>query len=266
MKFYFYNTYQNSPTGFQLSEYDEAEEKLKLITSGDIVNEELKSLFLYTGSVAAASSASGKDYFVIKNIDFADSENTEWNVNIAFEADTGDKNYKTFVYNILVDYAEFKKLLAESIKTSDEAVLSYTVDFKTLKDWLTVQKDKDERTTDFYNSSNPLIKKLNTMLKSDSKLSLLVLEATENYFYKQNPIFSDNSFDLVLTSEEYKSILLKDEELLNSNRKISSEKQEPKTAPAEKEKDKHNKLIAATLITTGVLVGIYVVKKIVSRR
>lgn len=159
MKIYFYNTYQSSPTGFQLSEYDEAEGELKLINSGDIITEELRSLFFNSGAVSAAGlSESGKEYFVIKDISFSDDKKTVWNVNVAFEAVAGEESLKPFVRNIFADYTGFKKLLSECIRFSDQTKLSYTVDFCALKEWLCEKKDYDKRTTDFYDSPDPLIK------------------------------------------------------------------------------------------------------------
>lgn len=267
MKIYFYNTYQSSPTGFQLSEYDEAEGELKLINSGNIITEELRSLLFNSGSVSAAGlSASGKEYFVIKDISFSDDKKTVWYVNVAFDTVAGDESLKLFVRNIFADYTGFKKLLSECIRASEETELSYTVDFRALKEWLGEKKDYDKRTTDFYDSPDPLIKKLNMMFTSDVKLSFLALEATENYFYKQNPVFANGSFDLVLDLGEYKHILLKDEELFRNCRDKNTEKEDAQTEASDNEAEAYQKLIKAALITAGILAGALIVKKIISRR
>lgn len=107
---------------------------------------------------------------------------------------------------------------------------------------------------------------MNMMFTSDVKLSFLALEATENYFHKQNPVFTNGSFELVLDLGEYKHILLKDEELFRNCRDKNTEKEDVQTESSDNETEAYQKLIKAALVTAGILAGALIVKKIISRR
>ena len=232
MKFYFYNSYQNSPVGFQLSKCNDLDNNLALINSFDIKSEEIRSLLLNSGTVCAiGKTTQGHNYFVIKGISVADDEGVKWYVNIALESDGIAEEYKAVVYNILTDYSDFKKICEKYMSATNGIDLSYNIDVAAFKEAI-LSMSVNERAAEFLSSAEPMISEIKDALENPDNKSLLVLEATEKYFASQNPVFNSKKFDLILDSDEFKNLLIKDVELFVSYQKVKTQKAEQKQAKA----------------------------------
>ena len=253
-----------------MSEYNNSNNNLTLIHSSDIKSEEIRSLLSNSGSVCAVGKTTqGNEYFVIKGISFADNEGVDWYLNFALESEGIKEEYKAFVYNILTDYSEFKKICEKHISATNDIALSYNIDVAAFKEDI-LSMSTNERTTEFLRSTEPMISEIKDVLENPDNKSLLVLEATENYFISQNPVFKGKKFDLVLDSKEFRNLLIKDVELFVSYQKLKAQKAEQNQAKVTNRQNSDPVDMAKKgLIIAGGLAAIgcagYILKKLIMR-
>lgn len=222
MKIYFYNSYGNSPTGFQFSVFSTTDRNLKMIYSSDIDSKYVRSVFCNAGALCALGKADNSTkYFVIKNIEFENDDGRRWYVNLALESDANsDKEFDTSVFNILTGYADFKAVLKDALFVSEDTELSYGIDSVAVDEYFYSGKKADISDSEFWKSSNATIKKFRYMVETfngaGNGIYFLSYEGTIKYFYSNNDELKDMPIRFPLDSKKFNALLEKDEESLSS--------------------------------------------------
>ena len=216
MVFYFLNSYQLSPAGFQLSRLTGWDSLLEPIQPDDIFPTEVQGILNRSGAVFAMGCINGLDYLVLRNIIVTDDAERQWYINFAVTAgEEYAQFFRSMVRKILLDYSGLLSVLKECFYPINEASLSYGIHLQLLKEWAEGPQPPYQ---DFYQTRHIAIDKLGRLLNKistgpDSRLLVLVPESTVRYFKKQNGFFSDDTPSFLFSSEIFYLLLHKDDAL-----------------------------------------------------
>lgn len=208
MTFYFYNSYQGSPVGYQLVQWQDSSDQLEPIRTGEIPSEDLRSMFSYGGKAYAIGCDGECSYFIINNLLFRDNDSLEWYGSFCCCADKQSQvAFAKFVRKVLLDFDGFQNAYAGWFIATPEAELSFAVDVAAVSKWLSEPFGEKTSGTD-----HPVFKQFHAMLNDLAKgisrrLFLLVPESTVTYFFNQNPVFVKTVPQYLFSEREFTALL-----------------------------------------------------------
>lgn len=221
MTFYFHNSYQQSPVGFQLSKLPSDFTHLEKIAEGDIQPEEFRSLMTKSGITCAIGSVDGTDYFVLHNISFEDSESRQWYITLGITAaETTRTLFEKLIRKLFLDYSGFLSAVKGWFIATPEQPLTYDIHAATLREWINAPMPAIEELP-FYQVANPSVEQYRTMLDRlgegiSRRLFLLVPESTVAYFFTQNKAFDGELPYFLFHAEEFDKLIQMDATLLDA--------------------------------------------------
>lgn len=221
MTFYFHNSYQQSPVGFQLSKLPSDSTHLEKIAEGDIQPEEFRSIMTKGGIACAIGSVNGTDYFVLHNISVEDSESRQWYITLGITAEeTSRVMFEKLVRKLFLDYSGFFAAVQGWFIATPEQPLTYDIRATALREWINGPA-LDIGEIRFYQEANPSVEQYRTMLDRLGKgicrrLFLLVPESTVAYFFTQNKVFDGELPYFLFHAEEFDKLLQMDTTLLDA--------------------------------------------------
>lgn len=224
MTFYFHNSYQQSPVGFQLSKINPDSDQLERIVEGDILPGEFRSLLINGGVTCAIGSANNIDYFVLHNISITDSESRQWYITLGFTANEASRaTFERVIQKLFLDYSGFLAAVQYWFFATPEQPLSYDIHVAALREWMNGPAPNISKLP-FYQASNPVVDQYRSMLEKlgrgiGRRLFLLVPESTVAYFFTQNKVFDRELPHFLFNAEEFYKLLQTDATLLDAEPK-----------------------------------------------
>lgn len=193
MKFYFFNSYEQSHSGFQLTHISTGAQQLQWKQSLECSTPELSSALFHSGArCLAGRSANGTDYFLLRGITVTDESQRKWYINLAFEGDESERGqYTALVRGILLEYDSFLSMLAGCFRVQDEE-LSYLLDADAF--WNYIQQSTTQAiplsSYEKHSYVKPFLSFFSALEKPRTNtVLLLVPESSHSYFQRQNPMF-----------------------------------------------------------------------------
>ena len=214
-KFYFFNSYHQSPVGYQLTMIQSYEPELQMVKINKCDTQELQSALFNSGAVCLIGrSTDNVDYFLLRKITVTDADGRVWYINMALESDAVSRSdYLTTVRSIVLNNEKFTQILSECFRTQDEE-LSYQLDGT--KFWAAMhQLAEAAAADDFYMNDSPHTAKLCDALSAmdtlaAQELALIVPESTMTYFLNQNPVFRSRKIGQTISHKAFAYLLVKD--------------------------------------------------------
>ena len=230
MKFYFCNSYQQSPTGFQYACLDTEDMALYPIDPAQIVPLQIQSVLTNSGARCLIGSADGNAYFLLRGIEFTEETGRIWYINLAIVSDDASE-FKNAILKILTDYKTFCGVLMRTFRVTQADALSYRIVPAALQEWLACEPPKLWESP-FYQENHFATNQFRAALgaAADSwqdPLFFLVPESTLGYFQKHNPVFSGNTPVYQLPSSIFQMLLDKNGQLFSEQRGQSEDAPSP---------------------------------------
>ena len=229
---YFYNSYQNSNIGYQLTKCDFATAELEVIDSNEITTDEARSAIIQSGTrCVLGTNDDGISYFVLRGIDVTDSNGRPWYINMVIEADEEcSEEWAVAIRSILGNHEGFLEDIKGWFMPTEEA-LSYAADMVKMAEFLLNGNETD---MSFYDCDNKVAQKYGKILKGlkqmpEKGLLMLVPEATVNYFYKQNTCFEGIEAVNVFSVKVFNGLLEKNKSVLYEIEAPVKEASKPKS-------------------------------------
>ncbi len=222
MKFYFYNSYSQSHTGYQLTQIELDQQFLSLSTVKHFAEPEIESSLLNSGAICLiGKSASGKDYFLFRGIKVTDVSGRTWYINFAVEKENKklrDYIFAALVSNVLLNHKEFLRALSQCF-VAQEGELSYQIRSIFLWDYIDTIKVKSPKEIPFFQKNNDYIQKFTTALAGlnsmkTKELLMLIPESTSAYFIKHHVIFRDAAIRFTIPIKPFRMLIAQDSRLL----------------------------------------------------
>lgn len=229
MTLYFFNSYQQSPVGFQLSRLKADADQLELVGAQDILPEEFRSLMTSSGAACAVGSAEDTDYLVMHSLSFTDADSRQWYVTFGVTSEKGSREAFTgLIHKLFLDYTGFLGALRDWFCAAPDGPLSYSIQSDALRSWLDAPIPRIADIP-FYQTSHAVVDQFRAMLEKAEKgihrrLFLLVPESTVAYFFTQNPLFDGELPHFLFNSEEFYPLLLKEDALLEGEEPAEQQK------------------------------------------
>lgn len=230
MTFYFLNSYQQSPVGFQLSRLAPGADRLEPCSHKELPFEEFQSLMTSSGTSCAIGSVEDTIYLVLHSLSFTDAESRQWYVTLGITADKGSREpFTGLVRKLFLDYTGFLGHLQNWFRATPEEPLSYAIDTEALQRWLDAPVPE---IGPFHQTAHPVVDQLRAMLEKAEKgihrrLFLLVPESTVSYFFIQNSVFDGELPYFLFNAEEFYQLLLKEAALLKEEEPSQQQKAAP---------------------------------------
>lgn len=228
MDFFFFNSYQQSPVGFQLSCLKAGASQLEKTNIQEILPEEFRSLMTNSGCSCAMGTINGIDYLVMHSLSFADAESRQWYITMGITSEAESREtFLGVIRKLFLDYATFLEVLPKWFHATPTNPLSYEIDSDAVNNWLA---EPNPEFDGFMLTDNPVLNQFRSMLEKakddlSRRLFLLVPESTVAYFYTQNPLYDGELPHYLFNSKEFSQILQKEEDLLKEDTT-----EQPKTA------------------------------------
>ncbi len=226
INFVFYNSYQNSYVGFQLSQYMLGSKKL--ISNREEISSfaETEKLLTNSGSLCALgkSDNTGKLYFVYRGLSISDSNKRTWYINLGIESnEESTEQFYSIITDLLLDFTAFENAVKGWFVATPDAAFSYNLDFENVEKYFSNKKHISVDDVTFYKNNNPYISNFKQMLfdmktAPINSLILFVPETTLNYFHKQNPFFENTEIQYILSSDIFSAIIKQDKAAIESYR------------------------------------------------
>lgn len=232
MTFYFHNSYQQSPVGFQLSKIDVASEALTKITETDISSAEFRSLMINSGVTCAIGSKGDTSYLVFHNLHVADTNAKQWYITLGVTAGPDSKKqFEEIVKKLFLDHSSFVSSLQNWFYETPEQQLSYAIHVDAFQQWLSLPAP-NIKALPFYQLDNPIVNQYRSLVDelkkgSNRRLFLLVPESTVAYFFTQHNVFNKELPHFLFNPDEFAKLLHKDATLLNEKKGETSTKAAP---------------------------------------
>lgn len=258
IRFYFYNSYQMSCVGYQLTAAELGAGSLSLLKDAEIDVPEIASCLLNSGTVCAVGqSGQGLSYMALKGLSVAAQDGRGWYINMAVCADETSKDqFVRLVRRILMRFDAFLADLPEWFYAVFEGTLSYGLHFGRFRDFVLCggDVDLDMPENGFWGNPHPAIQRFRDMLAglSDSvqRLYFLVPESTEHYFYVHNPVFEGCDARFVLDKSFFDGILFQNPNVFEEKTDKNASRTKPKSHMI---KESAGKISAAELIGIAAL-------------
>lgn len=268
MTFYFFNSYQQSPVGFQLAKLHTDSDQPEEIGGGDILPEEFRSLMMNGGTACAIGSADNRDYFVLHNISVTDSESRRWYITLGITAEEASRAmFEKVIRKLFLDYPGFLDAVQGWFCATPEQPLSYGVHAGALREWMNGPVPEIGKLP-FYQAADPVVDQYRAMLEklgqgSGRRLYLLVPESTVAYFFTQNKVFDRELPHFLFNPEEFEKLLQADAALLEEGQRKTQAAAAPVWEQLGITKEKFVRYVLTGVLAGGILgvVG-YFVKKI----
>ncbi|MCD7957502.1 MAG: hypothetical protein LUG93_17515 [Lachnospiraceae bacterium] len=205
LKFYFYNSYQGSMTGFQITGPDEQNHCLRLCGEGEIDERIYKSFT--TGGIKAIlmRDGRGKNTFLVRNMKVKPVESGQlWYLNFSVTAELPEDEaaLAAIVREHSLHCDAFVERLLACFRQDKMGEPSYQADLEALYAYVAALPATGSELP----SDHRIVKKFNQMLQGLDQISrspdiyFLATEAGEEYFQKMHPEFKGcvplYSFDL----------------------------------------------------------------------
>lgn len=223
MNIYFYNSYQLSPVGFQLSKFDTDTDQLEQIKEDEFPSEAFHSLMVNSGAACVIGAADGLHYLVVHNISLTDDEDRQWYITLGVAAEqTEHEPFAQLAQKLLLDYPGFLSNIRNWFYATPEQSLSYKINGESLRNWLSLPVPVLTEVP-FYCTQNPVVSQYRTMLEalaqsSNRRLFLLVPESTVSYFYSQNKVLDRELPHFLFNPEEFRKLLHRDATVLDAKK------------------------------------------------
>ncbi len=234
IRFYFYNSYQMSYVGYQLTAAELDAEHLSLLRDTEIDVPEIASCLLNSGTVCAVGqSGQGISYMVFRGLSVVAQDGRSWYVNMVVCADAPSKDsFVRIVRRIFVRFDEFLFALPGWFYAVPEETLSYGLNFDRLRDFVHRCEVTGIEEGGFWKNPHSGIQRFREMLSelSDSvqRLYFLVPESTKHYFYAHNPVFEGCDANFVLDKKAFDGILSQDLDAFEEKTDKNASRTEPK--------------------------------------
>lgn len=218
MKIYFFNSYQQSCQGFQLSELDTSDMLARLVTADEIVPDEIRSALTKSGASCLMGASGGEEYFLLRGMEVLGEDDRIWYINFAVTAPMdAHSEFWNFAAKVLLDYAQFQTSVKNWFVATPSDSLSYAIRKDALSAWL---RSETPRLSDrfFYQKAHfateQFLSMMNTAQQGNhNRLFLLVPESTTTYFLKQNEVFTGETPVYLFHSEIFGMLLNADPRL-----------------------------------------------------
>lgn len=208
MIFYFYNSYQGSPTGFQMTCWQNGMDKLERIRTEDIPSADLRSLFDYGGNAYALGCDGNLFYFIVSDISYQDEDSRNWYSAFCVCADkAAEAEFVMTVRKILLNFAFFRKTYTGWFTATPEQELSYAINAAAVETWLSSLEQSE-----IPQMQHPVADQFRNMLTAmeqgiTRRLFLLVPESTVAYFFRQNPVFDKTVPQYLFSDQDFQALL-----------------------------------------------------------
>lgn len=236
MQFYFYNSYQQSPVGFQESWIASGKQALELVESNWCQNQELNSALFHSGAACLVGRGTGgEDYFLIRNVTVKDETGRKWYIYMGVEGDPSERqDFCALVRGILMEHDRFRQVLAECFRPR-KGTLSYALDAGKFWTYVAGTAQKPVKTDEFYDQDHVFTNKLRAALESmeDPALrgaALLVPDGTYQNFINQNPVFQGRKIGQQIPAKAFACLLNRDPALLDMAEEPEPVKPEEQTS------------------------------------
>lgn len=213
IRFYFYNSYQMSYVGYQLTTAELDAEHFSLLRNTEIDVPEIASCLLNSGTVCAVGqSGQGVSYMVFRGLSAVAQDGRGWYVNMAVCADAPSKDsFVSIVRHILMRFDVFLFALPGWFYAVPAETLSYGLNFDRLRDFVHHCEVTGIEGDGFWKNPHSSIQRFRDMISglSDStqRLYFLVPESTKHYFCVHNPVFEGCDAHFVLDKRVFDGIL-----------------------------------------------------------
>ena len=230
MTLYFYNSYQQSPVGYQLSRLTPDTDRLEMISYKEFPCEEFQSLMTSSGASCAIGSVEDIDYLVLHSLSFSDAASRQWYVTLGVTSEKESKEqFICLIRKLFLDYTSLLRELQYWFRATPEDSLSYAIDAEALCRWLDAPAPEIDS---FFRTGHPVVDQFRAMLEKAEnslhrRLFLLVPESTVAYFFTRNPLFEGELPHFLFNSKEFYQLLLKEEALLNEETQPQKQKAVP---------------------------------------
>lgn len=231
MTFYFFNSYQLSPIGFQLSCLAGWDSPLYPIQTDKIVPLEVQSVLTRSGAISALGYGEGFYYYLLRGVCVTDDTGRQWYLNLALTADEESKPVFQFtVSKIFLDYPGFLSTLKKCFYPVSEGPLSYGIHSQYLQEWAEVSQNPSQ---EFYQTPHFATECFSALLSdvSDGTIShllMLVPESTVNYFVTQNSCFSNDVPSYQFSADIFRLLLYRDGALFERTEPVQHSNTSPK--------------------------------------
>ncbi len=238
----FFNSYQNSPIGFQSSQYLLGSKELMVDGEGFSKLTETEKLLTNSGcSCALGKTEKGqKQYFVYRGLCACNENGINWYINFGIESDEKSSEiFYNLITDLLLDFNSFKNSLKNWFIATPDDSFSYNLNFDYIDRYFSEEKKISIDDIEFYGISNPYIDRFKKMLlnmrKSTSdSLVLLVPETTLNYFNNQNQFFKNIEKQCVIEAKAFEGLLEHNEadiEFQHEEKKINNNNRDTASKP-----------------------------------
>lgn len=218
MKIYFFNSYQQSCQGFQLSELDTSDMLLRLVTADEIVPDEIRSALTKSGASCLMGASGGKEFFLLRGMQVSGESDRIWYINFAATAPKDSHpELWDFAAKVLLNYEQFQLSVKNWFVATPSDSLSYGIRKDAVSAWL---QSEAPRLSDqsFYQKAHFATEHFLSMMNAaqqgiHSRLFLLVPESTTTYFLKQNVVFTGETPVYLFHSKIFEMLLNADPRL-----------------------------------------------------
>ena len=192
MKFYFYNSYQQSFAGFQFSAIQAGDRRLRLMPSA-YPKGTVRSCLMNSGTRFLLYRNRGGDYVMCaKGLSVKSAaDNRKWYINFAVRAKEEEVEwFRSFTCHYCYQQDAFLKELSCWFIPTPEAELSYSLDMERfekylLKPFSIPAEEKMTKKGEYAGGIDWLAGS-----PGQNEIGLLIPEADENYFRRMNPAFA----------------------------------------------------------------------------
>ena len=260
MTLYFFNSYQQSPTGFQLSQLEAGDSQLELTDMQNIRSEEFRSLMNSSGAFCTIGFVKNTHYLVFRNISVIDADSRKWYITLGVTSEKSEEQFVRLLQKLFLDYSGFLTAVRDWFYVTPEQPLSYAVHADVLNAWLRGPVPQISKNP-FYLSSHSSVQQFRMMMRKieegiHRRIFLLVPESTVGYFYNQNTIFAKELPQFLFNSDEFFKLLLADKTLLNTKEQYTPSSSVPLWEQLGITKDKFIQYIITGIIACTSFIGV----------
>ena len=101
MTLYFFNSYQQSPRGFQLSQLEAGDSQLELTDMQNIRSEEFRSLMNSSGAFCTIGFVKNTHYLVFRNISVIDADSRKWYITLGVTSEKSEEQFVRLLQKLL---------------------------------------------------------------------------------------------------------------------------------------------------------------------